>query len=102
MLIAALTREHGGWEQACLRTSGERSRVQCLVPARGAPGQGAGRSQRRDSARRSRAEHEDNPQAAAVTDLRIETRDLPRGCLLYQLRIESFVSVGAACSRDGR
>jgi hypothetical protein len=35
-LIAALTREHGGWEQACLRTSDERSRVQCLVPARGA------------------------------------------------------------------
>ena len=33
-LIAALTREHGGWQQACLRTSGERSRVQCLVPAR--------------------------------------------------------------------
>jgi len=35
-LIAALTREHGGWEQARLRTSDERSRVQCLVPARGA------------------------------------------------------------------
>ena len=35
-LIAALTREHGGWEQACLRTSDERRRVQCLVPARGA------------------------------------------------------------------
>ena len=35
-LIAALTREHGGWEQASLRTSDERSRVQCLVPARGA------------------------------------------------------------------
>ena len=35
-IIAALTREHGGWEQACLRTSGERSRVQCLVPARSA------------------------------------------------------------------
>ena len=35
-LIAALTREHGGWEQAGLRTSDERSRVQCLVPARGA------------------------------------------------------------------
>jgi len=34
--IAALTREHGGWQQACLRTSDERSRVQCLVPARGA------------------------------------------------------------------
>ena len=34
--IAALTREHGGWEQARLRTSDERSRVQCLVPARGA------------------------------------------------------------------
>ena len=34
MPIAALTREHGGWEQACLRTSDERSRVQCLVPAR--------------------------------------------------------------------
>ena len=29
-------REHDGWEQACLRTSDERSRVQCLVPARGA------------------------------------------------------------------
>ena len=35
-IIAALTREHGGWEQARLRTSDERSRVQCLVPARGA------------------------------------------------------------------
>jgi hypothetical protein len=35
-LIAALTREHGGWEQACLRTTDARSRVQCLVPARGA------------------------------------------------------------------
>lgn len=35
-IIAALTREHDGWKQACLRTSGERSRVQCLVPARSA------------------------------------------------------------------
>jgi hypothetical protein len=35
-IIAALTREHGGWEQACLRTTDARSRVQCLVPARGA------------------------------------------------------------------
>jgi hypothetical protein len=35
-LIAALTREHGVWPQACLRTCDERSRVQCLVPARGA------------------------------------------------------------------
>jgi len=35
-LIAALTREHGGGEQARLRTADERSRVQCLVPARGA------------------------------------------------------------------
>ena len=35
-IIAALTREHGGWQQACLRKSDERSRVQCLVPARGA------------------------------------------------------------------
>ena len=26
-LIAALTREHDGWEQACLRTSSERSRT---------------------------------------------------------------------------
>ncbi len=34
--IAALTREHGGWEQARLRASDERSRVQCLVPAQGA------------------------------------------------------------------
>ncbi|MBU1706117.1 hypothetical protein KKG19_05340, partial [Patescibacteria group bacterium] len=34
-LIAALTREHGGWEQARLRTSDERSRVKCLVPAQG-------------------------------------------------------------------
>ena len=34
--IAALTREHGGWEQACLRTTDARSRVQCLVTARGA------------------------------------------------------------------
>lgn len=33
-LIAALTREHGGWEQARLRTSDEHSRVRCLVPAR--------------------------------------------------------------------
>jgi len=33
--IAALTREHGGWEQARLRTSDERSRVKCLVPAQG-------------------------------------------------------------------
>jgi len=33
-IIAALTREHGGWEQACLRTSDKRSRVKCLVLAR--------------------------------------------------------------------
>jgi len=31
MLIAALTREHDGWAQACLRTGSERSRVECLV-----------------------------------------------------------------------
>jgi hypothetical protein len=34
LIIAALTREHDGWEQACLRTYGERSRVKCLVLAR--------------------------------------------------------------------
>jgi hypothetical protein len=33
-LIAALTHEHDGWEQGCLRTSGERSRAQCLVLSR--------------------------------------------------------------------
>ena len=36
-IIAALTREHDGWGQAAgLITAGARSRVQCLVPARGA------------------------------------------------------------------
>jgi len=34
-IIAALTREHGGWEQAAgLITADARSRVKCLVPAR--------------------------------------------------------------------
>ena len=56
-LIAALTLEHGGWEQAeGLITAGAHSRVECLVPARRAPGQGTRRSQRRDSRRRSRRE----------------------------------------------
>jgi len=35
-LIASLTREHGGWEQGCLRIADERSRGQRLVPAQGA------------------------------------------------------------------
>jgi hypothetical protein len=35
IIIAALTREHGGWEQAVgLITAGARSRVKWLVPAR--------------------------------------------------------------------
>jgi len=53
-IIAALTREHGGWEQARLRTSDERSRVKCLVPAQGAGARHLAKSAPRFRATQSR------------------------------------------------
>ena len=59
--IAALTREHGGWEQAVgLVPDDERSRVKCLVPAQGAGTRRLTKSAPH-SARRSRAERQNNP-----------------------------------------